>query len=254
MDNKILLVCSEANFLVKTLIKSISDIGFEVITTQPDIVEIQLQAVLPDIYIVYLEGDTAIFGGTLKFLKGKMAEDSADRVLYLIGNETEINAVHEYIPKALVTASFTRPINVPDILGKLKNLQLHNGPNAGKKRILVVDDDATALRAMSNLFAKKYDVSIVTSGINAISFLTQDQQGVDLILLDYEMPGASGLQVFEMLKNDPRTALIPVIFLTSKDDKETVLKILSAKPEKYLLKNMESEQLVQKIDDFFKGK
>ena len=140
------------------------------------------------------------------------------------------------------------------MLTKLKNLQLHNGPNAGKKRILVVDDDATALRAMSNLFSKKYDVSIVTSGINAISFLTQDQQGIDLILLDYEMPGASGLQVFEMLKNDPRTALIPVIFLTSKDDKETVMKILSAKPEKYLLKNQEPDQLIQKIDDFFKGR
>jgi len=57
-----------------------------------------------------------------------------------------------------------------------------------------------------------------------------------------------------MLKNDPRTALIPVIFLTSKDDKETVMKILSAKPEKYLLKNQEPDQLIQKIDDFFKGR
>ncbi|MCR5762014.1 MAG: response regulator [Treponema sp.] len=254
MDNKILLVCTEVNFLVKTLIKSISDIGFEVVVTQPDIVEIQLLEPLPDIFIVYLEGNTTLFNGTLKFLKNKMSEDVIDRVLYLIGNETEINAVSEFIPKTLVTASFTRPVNVPDILTKLKNLQLHTGPNAGRKRILVVDDDATALRAMNNLFSKKYDVSIVTSGINAISFLTQDQQGIDLILLDYEMPGASGLQVFEMLKNDPRTALIPVIFLTSKDDKDTVLKILSAKPEKYLLKNQEPEQLMQKIDDFFKGR
>ena len=254
MDNKILLVCTETNFLVKTLIKSVSDIGFEVVTSQPDIVEIQLLEPLPDIFIVYLEGNTTLFSGTMKFFKAKMSEDMKDRVLYLIGNETEINAVNEFIPKTLVTASFTRPVNVPDILTKLKNLQLHNGPNAGKKRILVVDDDATALRAMSNLFSKKYDVSIVTSGINAISFLTQDQQGIDLILLDYEMPGASGLQVFEMLKNDPRTALIPVIFLTSKDDKDTVLKILSAKPEKYLLKNQEPDQLIQKIDDFFKGR
>ena len=254
MDNKILLICTEANFLVKTLIKGISDIGFEVTTCQPDLVELQLLEPLPDIFIVYLEGNTTLFSGTMKFLKNKMSEDMKDRVLYLIGNETEINAVNEFIPKTLVSSSFTRPINVPDILTKLKNLQLHSGPYAGRKRILVVDDDATALRAMSNLFSKKYDVYIVTSGINAISFLTQDQQGIDLILLDYEMPGASGLQVFEMLKNDPRTALIPVIFLTSKDDKETVMKILSAKPEKYLLKNQETDQLMQKIDDFFKGR
>ena len=70
--------------------------------------------------------------------------------------------------------------------------------------------------------------------LNAISLLTQHH--VDLILLDYEMPVVSGLQVLEMLRSEPATANIPVIFLTAKDDRETVMKVVAAHPEKYLLK------------------
>ena len=88
--------------------------------------------------------------------------------------------------------------------------------------------------------------------MNAITFL--GKKHVDLILLDYEMPVASGLQVFEMLKAEPATASIPVIFLTAKDDRETVMKVLAAKPEKYLLKTMDPEELVESVNNFFKGK
>ena len=88
--------------------------------------------------------------------------------------------------------------------------------------------------------------------MNAISFLATNR--VDLILLDYEMPVISGLQVFEMLKTGDKTKDIPVIFLTGKDDKETVLKVISAKPEKYLLKNMPAEELLKAVDDFFHGR
>ena len=44
---------------------------------------------------------------------------------------------------------------------------------------------------------------------------------------------------------------VPVIFLTSKNDRETVLKVSALKPEGYLLKTMEPAQIVQTIDDFF---
>ena len=46
----------------------------------------------------------------------------------------------------------------------------------------------------------------------------------------------------------------PVIFLTAKDDKESVMKVVSLKPEKYLLKSMPKEKLTGAIDDFFKSR
>ena len=54
--------------------------------------------------------------------------------------------------------------------------------NAGRKRILVVDDDGMMLRTMKNWLSKKYDVYMANSGMNAISLLAKNR--VDLILLD----------------------------------------------------------------------
>ncbi len=252
MDKRILFVSENHNFLVSAMEKSLVDSHFEVIPAQPDLVEIQLRANLPDIYIVYLEGDLNNFNGTLKYLKKLVTEDGKDRVLYLIGNPMEINAAYEIVPKSVVSASFSRPVNMKDVINKLNTLILDDFESQGKKRILVVDDDGILLRSMKNRLSPKYDVFMANSGVSAISFLTQNH--VDLILLDYEMPVVSGLQVFEMLKSEDLTKDIPVIFLTAKDDRETVMKVLAAKPEKYLLKNMPADELIKSIDDFFKGK
>ncbi len=90
---------------------------------------------------------------------------------------------------------------------------------------------------------------MVTSGMNAIQFLAKNE--VDLVLLDYEMPVTSGPQVLEMMKSEPQTASIPVMFLTAKGDKESVMSVLALKPEKYLLKTLKQDELIANIDEFF---
>lgn len=253
MDKRILFISEKSdNFLVGAMIKNIRAAGYEVFTAQPDMVEISLIQNIPDIYILYLEGDLNSFNGTLVYLKKLLTEEGKDRVLYLIGSQLEIATAYEIVPKPLVSAAFSRPVNIKDVVNKLNTLHTESGEETHKKRVLVVDDDSVILRTMKTWLSQKYDVYMANSGLNAISLLAQES--VDLILLDYEMPVASGLQVFEMLKSDEKTRNIPVIFLTAKDDKETVMKVLAAKPEKYLLKTMPPEQLVKAVDDFFKGK
>lgn len=73
----------------------------------------------------------------------------------------------------------------------------------------------------------------------------------DLILLDYEMPVTSGPQVLEMIRSETKVDSIPVIFLTGKGDRESVLKVLALKPDGYLLKSTPREQLIDTIDNFF---
>jgi CheY-like chemotaxis protein len=73
-----------------------------------------------------------------------------------------------------------------------------------------------------------------------------------MILLDYEMPVLSGLDVFQLIKSDPSTAGIPVVFLTANDDSEIVKQVIAARPVGYLLKNTPPGILVQKIADIFK--
>lgn len=83
----------------------------------------------------------------------------------------------------------------------------------------------------------------------AIKYLAMEQ--TDLILLDYEMPICDGRQVLEMIRAEKDFANIPVIFLTNKNDKESVVKISHLRPDGYLLKTMEPTQIVKNIDDFF---
>lgn len=63
---------------------------------------------------------------------------------------------------------------------------------------------------------------MATSGVKAISWLAKHK--VDLILLDHEMPITSGPKVLEMLRSDDETRNIPVMFLTGRGDKESVMR------------------------------
>ena len=72
-----------------------------------------------------------------------------------------------------------------------------------------------------------------------------------MILLDYEMPVTSGPQVLEMIRSETRTDTIPVIFLTGKGDRESVVKVLALKPDGYLLKSTDKATLLKSLEDFF---
>ncbi|MCI8275835.1 MAG: response regulator [Lachnospiraceae bacterium] len=117
------------------------------------------------------------------------------------------------------------------------------------RKILVVDDSMTIRMGMRRLLAGRYEVSEVDSGVAAIRAVTLDRP--DLILLDYEMPVCDGSHVFEMLRSEKEFEDIPVIFLTSRDDPESVKRVLSLKPEGYLLKYLKPADIRCRIDEFF---
>ena len=149
MERSILFVSETQNFLVSAMIKALKEARFEVSTAEPDMVEISLIQNIPDIYLVYLEGDLNKFNGTLKYLKKLVTEEGRDRVLYLIGNPMEIEAAYDVYPKSLVSAAFSRPVNIQDVIQKLNMLITSEaGGVPGRKKVLVVDDDGVMLRTM----------------------------------------------------------------------------------------------------------
>ena len=123
---------------------------------------------------------------------------------------------------------------------------------ATEPSILIVDDDPTFAKMIREWLKEYYKVSVVTAGMQAITFLMKND--VDLILLDYEMPIVDGPQVLEMLKSDQTTSEIPVMFLTNKSDRKSIMKVIALKPAKYLLKTMKPFELVAAIDEFFEKK
>lgn len=86
-----------------------------------------------------------------------------------------------------------------------------------KPLILVVDDQATIIRIMSNILRPTYDVCVATNGRKAIEIAKE--QRPDLILLDNMMPEMTGVETCLELQKDEQTRSIPVIFVTAMDDK-----------------------------------
>ena len=105
-----------------------------------------------------------------------------------------------------------------------------------KKKILIVGKD--------------YETLTATSGLSAFRSITLDRP--DLILLDYEMPVCNGSQILEMIRSEKEFKDIPVIFLTSKVDRESVKKVIGLKPQGYLSKSLAPESIKQEIDRFLK--
>lgn len=91
-----------------------------------------------------------------------------------------------------------------------------------KPSILVVDDTPDNLHVMTELLRPTYRVRVANGGPKALQ-IAGSAEPPDLILLDIMMPGLNGYEVCRLLKGDPKTAAIPVIFLTAKveqDDEE----------------------------------
>ncbi len=121
-----------------------------------------------------------------------------------------------------------------------------------KPKILVVDDSITVRHGMKQLLDADYEVALAESGVAAIRTVTLNRP--DLILLDYEMPICDGSQVLEMLRAEKEFADIPVIFLTGRRDRESMIKVMPLKPSGYLLKHSKPADIKKSIDDFFEKK
>ena len=116
----------------------------------------------------------------------------------------------------------------------------------GRKHILVVDDDPIMLKMVKEQLRDAYDVATAISGKIAMKFL--ERKKTDLILLDYEMPGETGPDVLEKLRENDSTKDIPVIFLTGVSDKSKIQEAIALKPQGYLLKPIDHDKLMSTIN------
>ncbi len=114
------------------------------------------------------------------------------------------------------------------------------------KHILIVDDVTTNLRCAAEVLQEKYKLSMAKSGAQAIQFLQKAKP--DLILLDIRMPEMDGYQTLEIIKANPETANIPVVFLTVDDQRESEIRGLKMGAMDFILKPFEPEVMLSRID------
>lgn len=113
------------------------------------------------------------------------------------------------------------------------------------KRILIVDDEETLCEALGfNLEAEGYAVDTALSAEEA---LTLDLAAYDLILLDIMMEEISGVQLARILKSNPDTAGVPIIFLTARDSEDDMIAGLDLGADDYITKPYSLREVLARV-------
>lgn len=242
----VIIVSQVQSYLIVSLKEWFERADYEVITVKADIDAINQIDEQIGIFLLYVDEKMVEELQVLNYIKDRAAEE--DIPLFAIGAADELAAIEKVVTKNLIRQEFQRPINVSEVVSSITGYEKKYG-RQNKKKILVVDDSGTMLRNVKGWLEESYQVTLANSGAMAIKYLSTNRP--DLVLLDYEMPIVDGKQVLEMIRSEHDFADIPVMMLTNKGDKATIMQVMALKPQGYLLKSMEPSQIVKAIDNFF---
>ena len=216
----------------------------------------------PDAFIICLGGETIENINAMAELKRRITRDGV--AFGIIGTSEECKVFQEHavymadfaIEKPITAEGIKRRIEI--FMGELRQAREEQEAmkhalelikeQQRRKHVLVIDDDPGMLKIIKEHLRENYDVATAISGKIAYKFL--ENKKTDLILLDYEMPNESGLQVLQNLRNNEELASIPVLFLTGINDREKIKKVMMMKPQGYLLKPIDKEKLLGTIEQF----
>ena len=235
------------SFIVRVLLKKTQDAGIESSFVPFTVNDLSTNGKDIPLVALFMEDGEIPKADVLHYLTDSL--DERDGKLTLIGGQTEINAMCDSVQGDLIYKSYIRPVDNAAFTADVSQFFEKLDVGAAQKHILIVDDDAQYLSLVRQWLKGTYKVSMANSGLQALKFLGKNT--ADLILLDHEMPVTSGPQVLEMLRSDEQTKSIPVMFLTGKSDKKSVMEVVALRPEGYFLKTIGREELLEKLQEYF---
>jgi two-component system chemotaxis response regulator CheY len=115
-------------------------------------------------------------------------------------------------------------------------------------RVLVVDDSMTMRRIVIDAVRAFSDADILEaeSAEDALDILVRTP-GIGLMLLDFHLPGMSGLDLLQKMRQDPKTASVPVVMVTSEREKAYVISALRAGAKNYIVKPFTQQVFKKKV-------
>ena len=115
-----------------------------------------------------------------------------------------------------------------------------------KRDILLVDDQPSICKEISAFLKDTYTVCAFKSGKEALDYISD--HNVDLVLLDYDMPGMTGYEVLLSLRMNMATKKLPVIFLTGETNERMKKEMMGRGATDYLCKPVSSHELHECIN------
>ncbi len=119
-------------------------------------------------------------------------------------------------------------------------------------KVLIVDDDSQCAETMGLYLQGSARVHIVSGGRSALEYVQQNQ--VDVILLDVEMPLMDGFMTLEQLRKVEACINVPIILITGRHDKTTIFNSSSMGVDGYLIKPVSQETLVEKVNEAYENR
>lgn len=250
---KVLLI-GELNEVVRSLNECLAEeFQVQLCTIQLENVQGMVKITKPEL-VVYCEiGVEAVDNAILQWMQEKHA-----KIPVLIITAVENFRKYKTFLESSQFDKLFRPVMKSDLLDKCRRIlnlggaEWQNHTGFEPKKILIVDDSPLLLRNMKTILQDEYTVFLATSGEQALQMIPRKEP--DLILLDYEMPGMDGKATFEAILADEFGKNIPVIFLTSKAEKEHVYAILKSNPDGYILKPASKAKLLDTIEEVLRKK
>lgn len=127
--------------------------------------------------------------------------------------------------------------------------------NNNKNKILIVDDVEANLDLASKILKNHgYITEIAHDGESALELLFNRSSNYELILLDIMMPGISGIETCQKIKENSLTSMIPVIFFTASDDNKLLAEAYSVGGVDYIKKPFFKEELLARVNLHIKVK
>lgn len=115
------------------------------------------------------------------------------------------------------------------------------------KNIFLVEDDSE-MRRITRLLLERAGYRIEEAGAAEEALTEIQKKSPDLLLSDIELPGMSGIQLCETLRNDPRTAGLPIILLTVRRSDMDKVKGLRTGADDYITKPFVPQELLARVE------
>jgi DNA-binding response OmpR family regulator len=113
-------------------------------------------------------------------------------------------------------------------------------------KALIAEDEPLSRKILQELLSPEFDLTTVEDGATALALL-QEEDGPALAILDWVMPGITGIDVCRELRTQPRTAGIYVILLTVRNSAADIVAGLRAGADDYVTKPVRAEDLRARV-------
>ena len=175
------------------------------------------------------------------------------------------NEVKEVVPTPPVTTSKEAPTTPPPVApakveAKVPTPEVKAKEGSTEKKdevienlnVLVIDDSKALRRVLVKYLQGKFYCTIfeADNGKDGLQVIAEKKGKVNLILCDLMMPVMDGLTFIKTIKANPALQNIPVIFLTAKNDKETVTKCIKLGASDFVVKPYDLAAISKKLSKF----